>query len=148
MLKYECEDPDGEWHDHGACVTQQLIVSAYYSRAQTLQDKLAVVAELYSSLVYWNHRIAETFLGTELGDKFENLGDQAEVHRHFISNLMYKEMGELFHEQHEKAQNECSLHGTKWAQSCLRCKHAQRWLKAMNGDVVNGDNSQSVGGTS
>lgn len=131
MLKYECEDPEDEWHDHGACVTQQLIVSAYYSQAMTMQDKINVLADLYGSLVYWNKRVAETFLDTELGDKFDAMGEEARGYRDFLHNLMYKDMGELFAEQWEKARNECSIHGTNWAQSCLRCQHAQQWLKAM-----------------
>lgn len=131
MIKFECEDPEDEWHDHGACVTQQLIVQAYYSETMNLADKLNVLAQLYGNLVYWNHVVSSSFLNTELGDKFEGMGNVAKECRKFLSNLMYKEMGELLAEQYEKARNECSLHGTNWAQSCLRCKHAQQWLKAM-----------------
>lgn len=131
MLKYECEDPEDEWHDHGACVTQQLIVKSYYSHTTSLADKLNILWELYHQLAYWNHQVGDTFLTTELGDKFSKMGKEASEYNKFLSNLMYKEMGELFAEQHEKAQNECSIHGTNWAQSCLRCKHALQWLKAM-----------------
>lgn len=131
MLKYECEDPEDEWHDHGACVTQQLIVQAYYSETMSLANKVNVLAHLYGQLVYWNNVVSESFLDTELGDKFEGMRDQARAHRDFLHSLMYKDMAELFHEQWEKSRNECSIHGTVWAQSCLRCKHAQEWLKAM-----------------